>query len=303
MEKDFMSEEDIIKKYPIVQLVVDNERRASPLITQSSKATNKCVDKLMRLFREIKGIISDLPKDPSTGEIEETVMQAFIPREIILEMRKRIYFLPKTELRGLTKIVQMNQYSNRMRLTDYIDTMVYIVIIEELGDLFAPAHACVIESYVQALEDINDFYGLDGEIDINYGVVNDQIIGSDSRTYEETLDDMFYGAVGSSRVWIKRAFNDKVALRDGLESTMRTFHNVYVTQLMTRSNYSFNLAMINALRRGGVETYTYRAILDGRTSEICISLNGKVFSIEDAQVGVNMPPMHHRCRSHIEMNI
>ena len=39
------------------------------------------------------------------------------------------------------------------------------------------------------------------------------------------------------------------------------------------------------------------AVLDLRTSEICRSLDGKVFYTKDAQQGVNMNPMHPFCRS------
>lgn len=47
----------------------------------------------------------------------------------------------------------------------------------------------------------------------------------------------------------------------------------------------------------GLEYYEYDAFLDTRTSAICEELNGKRFRIDEAQVGVNFPPMHPNCRS------
>ena len=47
----------------------------------------------------------------------------------------------------------------------------------------------------------------------------------------------------------------------------------------------------------GIEKYRYLATLDLRTSEICRSLDGKIFSLKDRKVGKNYPPMHPWCRS------
>ena len=47
----------------------------------------------------------------------------------------------------------------------------------------------------------------------------------------------------------------------------------------------------------GVEKYRYLATLDLRTSEICKSLDGKVFLLSERQAGKNYQPMHPWCRS------
>lgn len=46
-----------------------------------------------------------------------------------------------------------------------------------------------------------------------------------------------------------------------------------------------------------VERYLYVATLDLRTSEVCRELDGKIFYLKDAKVGVNYNPMHPWCRS------
>lgn len=48
-----------------------------------------------------------------------------------------------------------------------------------------------------------------------------------------------------------------------------------------------------------VKKYRFSAVLDSRTSDLCAGLHGKVFKLEDATPGVNMPPMHPNCRSDI----
>lgn len=50
-------------------------------------------------------------------------------------------------------------------------------------------------------------------------------------------------------------------------------------------------------REMGITKYQFIATIDDRTSEICRSLNGKVFEEKDRQIGVNCPFCHPFCRS------
>lgn len=56
-------------------------------------------------------------------------------------------------------------------------------------------------------------------------------------------------------------------------------------------------ANIDSYKVVGCTKYEYCAYLDSRTSDICRSLDGKVFDIKDYSPGVNAPPMHSNCRS------
>lgn len=47
----------------------------------------------------------------------------------------------------------------------------------------------------------------------------------------------------------------------------------------------------------GYQYYVYDAFLDSRTSKIYRELDNKRFRIDEAEVGVNFPPMHPNCRS------
>lgn len=52
----------------------------------------------------------------------------------------------------------------------------------------------------------------------------------------------------------------------------------------------------------GYQEYIYDAFLDSRTSKICRELDGKHFKIDDAEVGINFPPMHPNCRSTTQLD-
>ena len=69
------------------------------------------------------------------------------------------------------------------------------------------------------------------------------------------------------------------------------------TLVHTEQAYFSSLGTLKAYNEMGVEEYIYVATLDLRTSDICRDLDHEVFSIKDAQAGVNYPPMHPRCRS------
>ncbi len=67
----------------------------------------------------------------------------------------------------------------------------------------------------------------------------------------------------------------------------------------TETTYVHSQVRKMAYEDTGVKKYRFSAVLDSRTSDLCAGLHGKVFKLEDATPGVNMPPMHPNCRSDI----
>lgn len=60
----------------------------------------------------------------------------------------------------------------------------------------------------------------------------------------------------------------------------------------TEHSYFMEQASQKAYDECDVTKYQILATLDKRTSEICQKLDGEVFNVKDAVVGVNMPPFH-----------
>lgn len=60
-----------------------------------------------------------------------------------------------------------------------------------------------------------------------------------------------------------------------------------------------NLGLKDLYEENKIEQYQYLAAVDDRTSDICLSLNGRIFNVKDGVPGVNMPAMHSNCRSTI----
>lgn len=65
----------------------------------------------------------------------------------------------------------------------------------------------------------------------------------------------------------------------------------------TESCYLSNQMEMKSYEEVGIDRYRYLATLDLRTSELCRSLDGKVFLVSEQQPGKNYPPMHPWCRS------
>lgn len=298
MESDYR---EIIEKYPVVQLMLNNEQRIEPLLTATDRAVKKCGDKLVRLYREFKGIISDFPKDITTGNVEVNFKEQYVPLDVILDMRTRIQHLPRTELRGLTQLVRSNEYVTRLKMEQYIEVMIYIVIIEELGAIFEESQETILGNYSTSLGEIVEYYGLESEIDRNYAVIRDTVLPNDNRSFEDALDTMFYGAVGSIVTSTIRSLNTNYPYRTSVEAVLQTFQNNHKAHLVLRNNYAFNLAMKNGGERGGVEKFRVVAVLDNRTTEFCKHIHGKEFFIWEGEVGVNIPPFHFNCRTIMEL--
>lgn len=57
-----------------------------------------------------------------------------------------------------------------------------------------------------------------------------------------------------------------------------------------------NIAEIESYKEADIEKYVFLATLDSKTCPICGDLDGKIFCVKDAKIGLNLPPMHKDCR-------
>ncbi|MBU9707147.1 minor capsid protein [Paenibacillus sp. AK121] len=77
--------------------------------------------------------------------------------------------------------------------------------------------------------------------------------------------------------------------------------------IQTESAYFAGQSRMDAYKELGVEQYKFTATLDKRTSSICRHMDGEVFALSEAEVGVTYPPLHAYCRSttipHYEDNV
>lgn len=68
-----------------------------------------------------------------------------------------------------------------------------------------------------------------------------------------------------------------------------------VTFIRTSIQSATNMATVETFKKNNIKKYKYLAILDSRTTQICKSLNGKIFKFGEGP----FPPVHYNCRSFI----
>jgi SPP1 gp7 family putative phage head morphogenesis protein len=136
----------------------------------------------------------------------------------------------------------------------------------------------------------------------------------DNQGLEKVLNTEFAGSNWSKRIWGDR---DKLAgeLQTKLaqsfirgDSVDRTVKDLTERFAVSRSNamrlvqteaafFTEQATMAGYKASGLVEEYQILATLDSRTSEICQSMDGKVFKVSEQEPGVNAPPFHAYCRT------
>ena len=62
-------------------------------------------------------------------------------------------------------------------------------------------------------------------------------------------------------------------------------------KLKKTSSYISHQNELDSYRKHGITEYVFK----GACCDVCKTLDGKVFSVDEAEVGVNLPPMHLNC--------
>ena len=82
-----------------------------------------------------------------------------------------------------------------------------------------------------------------------------------------------------------------------VEKAFKTLKNSTKAMIDTECSYAERQGTKTAFDNESIKKYRYLATLDTKTCEDCAELDGKVFLVKDAEVGVNYSPMHPHCRS------
>ncbi len=130
----------------------------------------------------------------------------------------------------------------------------------------------------------------------------------DIQTFSLSVQSPWFGGDYSANIWKKRD-----ALAEVLEQKItagylsgRSHRKIaqdiqdqfgveyWMAERLVRTETSFlsNQADLAAYKRAGIKWYRWLAALDDRTCEECGGLDGQVFEVAKAQVGINFPPLH-----------
>ena len=269
--------------------------------TKAAKAIREKVDSFYMRYAKEQGLsYAEAIKALSSKEAREW-------RKTIAEYVEEIKALPDgaAKSRLIAELDMRPSASQQDRLSTLAGQ-----IDMEIDRLFIGAEQQMTATMTDVLED--GYYRKSFDLQQRAGVMS-HIPRLSPEMVENVLTYPWSGADFSSRIWEnkrKLLFNMRQTITQGLmqgQSIARmskdlgdTLGKSYIVTerlVRTETNHFHAEADKGAYNAAGVEQYEYMATLDTRTSDVCASLDGKVFNVKDAQVGVNYPPMHPWCRS------
>ena len=119
----------------------------------------------------------------------------------------------------------------------------------------------------------------------------------------------------SSRIWthkdelankVRNGIVDCISRGVSKDELTKELMRIYGTEFYkadriarTELSYVQNQSTLNRYKEMGVEKYKILSAHDGRTCDKCADLDGKIFPIDKAEIGVNFPPFHSNCRDTI----
>ena len=135
----------------------------------------------------------------------------------------------------------------------------------------------------------------------------------DSKSVEAVLRTPWSGKNYSARIWknqkqLAQVIQDEVVASVHRGDDVRKISRRVADKMgvglsnaqrlvRTELNYVHNQAALDSIRDAEMDYFRFVATLDSRTSAMCQEHDGKIYPIDDADTGENIPPLHPRCRS------
>lgn len=202
----------------------------------------------------------------------------------------------------------VNNLSIKARITRYqaLETQIDAV----LRQLYAVDYEAMAEQTMQEIYE-ESYYRTWYSID-RYRGFHSEFAQVEPRTIQSLLEYPFNGAAFSSRLW-KQKDHLQTQLMEAVTTMMiqgkhpKTLAADFAKKmnskkfdayrlLHTESSFLMSKATHSGYKEDGVGKYQILATLDSRTCGICGDLDGKVYEVDKAVAGVNMPPFHPLCR-------
>lgn len=148
------------------------------------------------------------------------------------------------------------------------------------------------------------------DLNLEWGPIAAGILGATGLSLEQTLSKLIADQRINIRQAIQRAHalnlrtDSLLAAMEGTPSRLRKdgiltkMSNFAATTVDTLVQFGMSMARNQSMQKflNYIVGYTWVSVLDARTSDICRSLSGQRFAFGQGP----MPPMHLRCRSHVE---
>lgn len=276
-----------------IQRLNDNEKKSEEYIKRIKKIYNQAYK---NIDDEIANVYKNYSKD--TGLDVQKLKELLTRSETnkTWEQMKR---------QGLDKYIK-NNYKSRISRLEQIQAQVYakakqVYSKEELEQTMC-YKGVINDSYYKTIYDTQVGTGYD----FAFNKLDDNLV-------TKVLNEPWSSKNYSQRIWgntdiladsLSQVLGGALLSGQSIEKTSRQLRerfNVaknYSERLVrTETNHFNNEVDALAYEEMGINKYVFVAMLDSRTSEICQSMDNKVFNYKDRKVGSNFPPLHPNCRS------
>ena len=223
--------------------------------------------------------------------IEKELKKSY--REAIKEIKKEIAFL-YTE-KELTEWQQYHAEETIRSLESILDEM------------YKREEQMLQGNLVNVYKDIFEKECDEFTVNVSFNTVSDKLI-------REVIKTNWSGLTFSERIWgngrnklaikVKEILNKGLKRGDSLQDMARLLsnelnkdYNRALTLVHTETCWVQNQATLDSYKEADLKEYEFCAFIDRRTSDACKELDGTIIKIKDGVAGVNLPPLHPRCRS------
>ncbi|MDU5106522.1 minor capsid protein [Clostridium sp.] len=270
---------------------------------------NAAYDKAIKDINEdINNIFYKYKLDSQLSEKEvKQLLNSKISKKELDDIRAKIYGIQDEELKKYM-MAQLNSEAYKSRITrlEAMKESVYIntklaadVEIKQSTKLYTDN---INKAYYSNIFDIQKGLG------IGFNVA-EMPLGS----VQEILKNNWSGKHYSKRVWkntdilaekleeviTSALMSGKSSRRMAMELEELTNYGKFASErlIRTETTYISNEAEIESYKECGVDKYIFVATLDLRTSSACREQDRKIYRVDKAQAGINLPPLHPHCRS------
>ena len=281
--------------YKLKKGLKDLKKIEKELVNEYKKAMNEIGKEISNLFykyaKDNNLSYSDAKKYLNSSEF----------REFKRDLKSYMKLIEETGDEEL--LLELNTLSMKSRISR-LEEMFYQCgkyineVYESTNKKLQIAYSSTIkDNYYQTIFDIHKAIG----VGVSFSHIDNDMI-------KEILAFPWSGRHYSSRLWSNRTKLKNAMVEEltqmliqgkGVKETSKALSKRLdadlkncIRLIQTEHSYFMETASQKAYDELDIDKYKILATLDKRTSEICQKLDGEVFNVKDAIVGVNMPPFH-----------
>lgn len=297
MKNNLSNEEYWSKReaYKLKKGLKDLKKIEKELVDEYKKAMNEIGKEISNLFYKYANdnnlSFSDAKKYLNSSEFREFKRDLKTYMKLIEETGDEELLLELNTLAMKSRISRLEEMF--YQCSKYINE-----VYESTNKKLQIAYSSTIkDNYYQTIYDIHKAIG----VGASFSYIDNDMI-------KEILAFPWSGRHYSQRLWTNRTKLKNAMVEEltqmliqgkGVKETSRALSKRLDADLKncirlihTEHSYFMETASQKAYDELDIDKYKILATLDKRTSKICQDLDGEVFNVKDAIVGVNMPPFH-----------